>query len=48
MRLFSIVLLATSLLASHVAGFNIAERALTVADLPPCGVGTSCPFHQQC
>ncbi|KAF3031781.1 hypothetical protein E8E11_000960 [Didymella keratinophila] len=38
MRPFHIVVLATSLLISHVAGFDINERALTVADLPPCGL----------
>ena len=39
MRLFSIALLAASILVNGVAGFDIKERALTVADLPPCGVG---------
>jgi hypothetical protein len=48
MRLFNLVLLATSILVNHVAGLDINERALTVADLPPCGVRRVCLSHRQC
>lgn len=42
MRLFNIALLATGLVIDNAAEFRNNERALTVADLPPCGVRRFC------
>lgn len=48
MRLFNIVLLAASSFVSYVSGFEISERALTVTDIPPCGVCRPFFLREQC